>query len=353
MSNDDPTQPLLSSNPNANASGPLPSPAIPFPNRVLDFLSVWTLKALFRAYTTLLHLLSLLRLRPRPSLVKTYPCAPHSPVRVFLPPKSNAARPPPLLISIHGGSFALGHPIIDDPDAHLYATHHGLAVANIGYRLAPQSRFPGPAHDAAALIAALLADASLPVDLARGVAVCGYSAGANLALAATQLLPANARPKAVVAFYPVVDFALDHAARVARAQRGPARGAPNQHFGWVRWAYVREGQNLRDPLLSPVFAARRALPEKVCLVGCELDMLCAEAEYMAEGLARGGGEGERKAEGEGAWRTRNVRWEKVAGQVHGFNQFVSFGEGARVARARTERMHADVARWLFEEVYAQ
>lgn len=146
MSNDDPTQPLLSSNPNANASGPLPSPPIPFPNRVLDFLSVWTLKALFRAYTTLLHLLSLLRLRPRPSLVKTYPCAPHSPVRIFLPPKSNAGRPPPLLISIHGGGFALGHPIIDDPDAHLYATHHALAVA----------------------------------------------------------------------FYPVVDFALDHAARVAR-----------------------------------------------------------------------------------------------------------------------------------------
>ncbi|KAH7053066.1 Alpha/Beta hydrolase protein [Macrophomina phaseolina] len=223
------TQPLLTSN--GNTSRPLPSPPIRFPANLFHFLTVWALKTLFHAYTTALSLLSHLHLRPRPNLTKTYASAPHSPVHLFLPPAASSTATPPLLISLHGGAFTLGAPALDHPDACAYATTHHIAVACIGYRLAPLHR--------------------------TRVAVCGYSAGANLALAATQLLPSpSARVRGVVAFYPVVDFSLDHAERVRRARAGPARGAPFQHFGWVRWAYVPEGQDLRDPLLSPVYAER-------------------------------------------------------------------------------------------------
>ncbi|KAK0638033.1 Neutral cholesterol ester hydrolase 1 [Lasiodiplodia hormozganensis] len=340
------SQPLPSPN-------PLPSPPIRFPRNLADFCATWTLKAIVRVYTTLLHLLSFLGLRPRPSLTKTYPCAPHSPVRIFLPPSPSAhgSSPPPLLISVHGGGFALCAPVVDDSDALHYARHHRIAVANIGYRLAPRSRFPNQVHDVVALVEAILDDQALPVDRSR-VAISGYSAGGNLCLAACQLrgLAETGRIKGAVSFYPVTDFSLDHADRVARAQ-SIARNAPNQNFGWVRWSYVHEGQDLRDPLISPTFAPRSKLPKKICLIGCELDMLCDEAERMAEKLAAEEGEGVKRAEGEAGWRTKNVRWEKVLRQPHGFNQFVNFGETKRVAKRRTEQMHAEVAKWLHEEVF--
>ncbi|OJD28648.1 alpha beta hydrolase fold protein [Diplodia corticola] len=333
---------------------PLPSAPIRFPRNLADFCAVWTLKSVVHVYTSLLRLLSLLRLRPRPSLTRTYPCAPHSPVRIFLPSASprGTATSPPLLISVHGGGFALGAPTVDDADALLYAHNHRIAVANVGYRLAPRSRFPNQVHDVAALVEAILDDPLLPVDRSR-VAICGYSAGGNLCLAASQLrgLSESGRIKGAVSFYPVVDFALDHAARVARAQASVARDAPNQSFGWVRWGYVPERQDLRDPLLSPVFAPRSKLPQKICLIGCELDMLCDEAERMAEQLAAEEGEGSKMPEGESGWRTRNVRWEKVLAQPHGFNQMVAIGEKRSSARRRTEKMHAEVAKWLFEEVF--
>lgn len=357
MPTDDPTQRLLST---THTIEPILSTPIPLPNRLLDFITAWTLKSIVFSYTTLLHLLSFLHLRPRPTLTKTYPHLPSSPtVRIFLPPNHNPATSPPipLLLSIHGGAFALGAPILDDADALLYATHHNMAVASLPYRLGPLHRFPTAVHDLAALAAALLDDPSLPRDLAvdcsKNVALCGYSAGANLCLAAAQLRGLHARVRAAVAFYPVVDFSLTHEERVERG--GPAVKAARNHFGWVRWGYVREGQDLRDPLVSPMFAERGRLPAKLCLVGCEEDTLCDEAERMAEGLAAGEGEGERRVDsdsGEGcAWRTRNVRWEKVMGQPHGFNQMVFFGEKRGVARRRTELMHAEVARWLFEEVF--
>ncbi|KAL1638609.1 hypothetical protein SLS58_008823 [Diplodia intermedia] len=347
------SQPLLAPNSNG-AIDPLPSPPIRFPRNLADFCAVWTLKSVVRIYTISLHLLSFLGLRPRPSLTRTYSCAPHSPVRIFLPPTSptGTATLPALLISVHGGGYALCAPIVDDADAFIYAHNHRIAVANVGYRLAPRSRFPNQVHDVVALVEAILDDGTLPVDRSR-VAICGYSAGGNLCLAASQVrgLGESGRIKGAVSFYPVVDFSLDHAERVARAQASVASDAPNQSFGWVRWGYVAESQDLRDPLLSPMFAARSKLPQKVCLIGCELDMLCDEAERMAEKLAAEEGEGSKMSEGEAGWRTKNVRWEKVLAQPHAFNQMVAFGEKRRVARRRTEKMHAEVAKWLFEEVF--
>ncbi|GME39144.1 Alpha beta hydrolase fold protein [Neofusicoccum parvum] len=357
MAADDPTEPLLSTRLRNNNVEPVPSTPIPFPKRVIDFITVWTIKTIVRTYTTFLKLLSLLHLRPRPTLTKVYPCVPSVTARIFLPPSPDAPAPSalPLLISIHGGGFAIGDAVLDDGDALAYARTHGIAVASIGYRRGPRARFPAAVDDVAALVEALLDDAALAafVDRAR-VAVCGYSAGGNLCLAATQLRGLRARVRAAVAFYPVVDFSLRHEDRVARARvAGVPVDAPNQSFGWVRWAYVKEGQDLRDPLISPMFASRDRLPRKVCLIGCEHDVLCDEAERMAEKLAAEDGEGERRIEeGGNAWRTANVRWEKVLGQPHAFNQIVIFGKKKReLAKRRTEQMHAEVAKWLFEEVF--
>jgi len=56
-----------------------------------------------------------------------------------------------------------------------------------------------------------------------------------------------------------------------------------------------------------MFADRVDLPEKIYIIGCEYDMLCPEAEDMAEDLAPTR-EGERVPLGEGrvGWRKGNL-----------------------------------------------
>ena len=55
------------------------------------------------------------------------------------------------------------------------------------------------------------------------------------------------------------------------------------------WSYIPYGQYLRDPLLSPHFAASENLPPFVGVVAAELDLLAHESWRLACRLAREGG----------------------------------------------------------------
>lgn len=78
------------------------------------------------------------------------------------------------------------------------------------------------------------------------------------------------------------------------------------------YAYIPPGQDLCDPRLSVAYAARETLPKKICMVGCELDMLWYDAEFMAERLV-----GKERVEGKTVWEKDGVRWEKIMGVEHG------------------------------------
>jgi acetyl esterase/lipase len=293
----------------------------------------------------------------RPTLTRCYPPLPDREARIFIPSTYKAGDAPlPLLIDIHGGGFCLGAPVLDDRDNALLAHTHGFCVVSIPYRLGPEVKHPGAAQDAAAMIAAVLADEALPADRAR-VAVAGYSAGANLALVAPQLLPPALRERVAgaVAFYPPTDSSRSLAERAA-AQKMPPNGVDYLHamVGMFEVGYIAPGTDRTDPVLSPIFAERGDLPGKIFLLGCEFDMLCPEAEDMAEDLALHE-DGERVplggAEGRVGWRKGNVQWELMEGLEHGFNQLPKKGEEAERMRAKTEMMHAGVAEWLKREVY--
>lgn len=76
--------------------------------------------------------------------------------------------------------------------------------------------------------------------------------------------------------------------------------------------------SLEDHRLSPGrFEARKDLPEHVYLIGAEHDLLCAEAEDMADRLANG----VTKQSTAFGWQAGGVRWDLVKGQTHGFDQF--------------------------------
>ena len=103
------------------------------------------------------------------------------PARLYVP--EGAGDNPPLVVFYHGGGWVIGTIATHDGTCRALARASGAAVLSVGYRLAPETRFPGPLDDCVEALAWAKANAAqLGVDGSR-LAVAGDSAGGNLAAA--------------------------------------------------------------------------------------------------------------------------------------------------------------------------
>ncbi|RYO91761.1 hypothetical protein DL766_002399 [Monosporascus sp. MC13-8B] len=325
-------------------------------------------------------------------MVKTYECRPTLPIRIFFPAQNDrsTAQALPTLFMIHGGGFTVGSANNDDEWNAGFARMHDVLVIELNYRKAPYQSFPTATYDVEALLLAALDDESLPIDRAR-VAVGGFSAGGNLTLSVCQLASVRDRvkPSAALPLYPVVDFTVPLAAKVKTRPYKPGLGSGRRSEGkdylstmspYFNWAYVPVGQDLRDPLLSPYFAPREALPPHLFLLGIELDQLAHEGWRMASKLAGRPvpaledkvGREEPAAEGgdplildderfafrhveEGGHRS--VQWLLVPDQIHGFDHLPlslhGSEEAMKDARVKTAASQKLLGEWLFDLPWKQ
>lgn len=306
-----------------------------------------------------------------PNIVKAYEQRPTMPVRIFFPASYDLTSPQtlPTVLSIHGGGFCLGTAKDDDEWNRRFADSQHMLVVSLPYQKAPRAVFPAGLQDLEALYLAVLADESLPIDRTSPrthnqpsknknnnnnnshppacgrIALAGFDAGGNLALALSQLAGIRrcaVPPAAVVSICGYLDLSQAAPAKTRNRPYKPALSRPRNHVEGVDplgatypayvWSYVPYGQDLRDPLLSPAFASwegvggyqgddeeddndegeaceavvttngqwRGGLPPHVCLVGAELDMLAHESWRLACRLVRDGG----MARGDG----RTGRW---------------------------------------------
>jgi len=106
------------------------------------------------------------------------PGDPNVPVRIYRPLQARGA-----IIWLHGGGFVMGGLDIEHPWAVRIAHGSDAMVVSVGYRLAPEHRFPAALDDAyAALVWTADHAAELGIDPNR-IAVGGHAAGAGLAAA--------------------------------------------------------------------------------------------------------------------------------------------------------------------------
>ena len=98
-------------------------------------------------------------------------------LRVFTP--KGVARG--LLLHIHGGGWILGSPEMADQQNEALARKHGLVVASVDYRLAPEHPYPAAPDDCEAAAAWLLSDGAEEFGTTR-MLIGGESSGAHLAL---------------------------------------------------------------------------------------------------------------------------------------------------------------------------
>jgi acetyl esterase/lipase len=98
----------------------------------------------------------------------------------FLTPQDGVG-PLPVLVWFHGGGFVLGSAVFSDPFCVEVVRELGIAVANVEYRLAPETPYPGPVDDGYAALMYLYEHADeLQIDRNR-IAVGGQSAGGGIA----------------------------------------------------------------------------------------------------------------------------------------------------------------------------
>merc|ERR1711939_168934 len=179
------------------------APKLPLPQRLLTGLCLYSFKSVVYIGLRLLRFSNYLTKKAQPTFKNFYSVRPNLEVRVFVPPShGSTSEPLPTYINIHGGGFALCDPVVDDPFCHTLCHKHNCLVISLSYSRSPRSPFPVAVQDITALIPAILADSTLPIDHGR-VALGGFSAGGNLALAAAQSPLVGARLKAIVPVYPV------------------------------------------------------------------------------------------------------------------------------------------------------
>lgn len=142
---------------------------------------------------------------------------------VVYEPEARAGTVPALLF-IHGGGFVGGTADNGEPFNRRIVAELGIVIVSVDYRLAPETRYPGPVEDCyAALLWMHREAAALGIDPAR-IAVEGVSAGG--ALAAALALMVRDRGEVSLAFQSLIYPMLDDRR---------AKAAPDGVTGKVAW----------------------------------------------------------------------------------------------------------------------
>ena len=236
-------------------------------------------------------------------------------VRTYVP---HGAPPFPLHLYVHGGGFSRGLLSHFDAECRYLCQHVGCVVASVGYRLAPEHKFPLPLSDCFAALEWLVDHASvLGVD-PRRVSVGGVSAGANLAAAVALSAWARGGPAIVfqVLEIPFLDLTLAQPSVIEFAE---GFGLTRAALGQAVADYLENPADAADPLASPLLAPDvSGLPPSLIMTA-EFDPLRDQGADFANRLTTAGVAAELR------------QWE---GHVHGAASFTALLPSARAYRDR-------------------
>ncbi len=203
-------------------------------------------------------------------------------LRIYRP--SNAAQLP-LIVFFHGGGFVLGDLETHDVLCRSIAIETGYTVAAVDYRRAPENPFPGPSADCYAALRWLASNAALlDVDGDR-IALCGDSAGANLAVAAAlRARDDGLAVRHLSLLYPMTDAGCDTASMHAFA-RGYL--LTREAIQWFWELYLARPEDAANPGASVLRANVERLPPTTVIIA-EYDPLRDEGEAFTGHLRAAG-----------------------------------------------------------------
>ena len=234
------------------------------------------------------------------------------PIRIYQPEGEHG--PKPVLVFFHGGGFVVGS----------IESHHGVCgalaskanaiVVSVGYRLAPEHRFPAAVDDAVAATRWVIREAASFGGDPRAVSVGGDSAGGNLSAVVAQVTRADAvRPVFQLLVYPATDLT-----RAMPSHRMFSDGfmLTKRSLDFYLDQYLNDESEKTDPRGSPLFAKDfSGLPPAMVLTA-GFDPLRDEGRAYADALRSAGVQ---------------VEYRCLEGSVHGFFSFGGAMDHARRA----------------------
>jgi acetyl esterase len=189
---------------------------------------------------------------------------------------------------------------------------------SVDYRLAPENRFPAAVHDAEAAVRWVAENAkSLGFDAAR-LAVCGDSAGANLATVAARRLLGAVSVAAQILWYPAASFFLETASYL---ENNEGYFLSRDEMDWFSSQYLRSREDGQNPDAAPLLAPSLAGMPPTFLLTAGYDPLRDDGRAYAKRLIDAG---------------VPVHFTERAGLIHGFMRRLDD------FRAATEVLHETV-----------
>jgi acetyl esterase len=194
----------------------------------------------------------------------------------------------------------------------------GAVIVSVGYRLAPQFKFPYAHNDAFTAYNWAVKNAATFKGDSTKIAVAGEGAGGNLAInMARRAIEKHVKPPvAVLAIYPVAGSDMNTSSYVKYADAIPLN---RPMMAWFLKKYLNKPVEAKDPQIDLVSANLKGLPPTT-IITAEIDPLQSEGLKLADKL---------KADGV------TVSSKNYDGVTHDF-----FGMGAIVPQARDAEMYA-------------
>lgn len=185
------------------------------------------------------------------------------------------------LLYIHGGSWMSGSIAGYRPLAARLAQACQCALLFVDYSLAPEHPYPAGLNDCVNVYQWLRQHGPGGVGAARQCFIGGDSAGGNLTLAT--LLACKAQqlllPDAALAISPCTDFTASGASMESRRQVDPI--ILPEAIALLSAVYLQGGQDLKDPLISPLYGDLSGLPPLLLQTG-DAEVLLDDSTRFAE-----------------------------------------------------------------------
>jgi cation diffusion facilitator CzcD-associated flavoprotein CzcO/acetyl esterase/lipase len=193
--------------------------------------------------------------------------------------------PHPIVVYFHGGGWVLGDEQSDDPFCRDMVRRTGMIFVSVGYRHAPEHRFPTAAEDGYAATR-WIADHAAELGGRQGaVLVAGWSAGGNIAAVTCQFARDRGGPEIAgqLLVCPVTDGTFD---RLSYDDNATGYFLTRSLMYWF-WDLYCSPADRTDPRVSPLRGKLAGLPPAL-VVTCEFDPLRDEGIAYAEALAAAG-----------------------------------------------------------------
>lgn len=167
-----------------------------------------------------------------------------------------------IILYCHGGGYSTGSSLYARTLTTKLATSTSMDVLCFDYRLAPEHPYPAATEDAMKIWNYIM----LLGYGARDIIVAGDSAGGNLALSLVMKLKMENRllPRGIMLMSPWTDLTSSGKSHITKADIDPVLNA--NYINEMIENYAKD-ENLKNPLISPLFGSYEGFPPTYIQVG--------------------------------------------------------------------------------------